>query len=88
MAKETTGKKVSADTFQQTERHPLDSVYINLAFLGSHVETARKTLKEMEGRWERESLLKYSDDLLGHIEYCVKDLSGKVMRYIQEGDLK
>jgi hypothetical protein len=68
-------------------KHPLDSVYINLAFLGSHVERARKTMKELKGRWDLEKVLKYSDDQFGHIEYCVNDLSGKVMKYIQEGDL-
>ena len=66
------------------EKHPLDSVYKSLAFLGSHVERARKTLKEMENRWDLKSVLRHSDDQLGHIECCVKDLSGKVMDYIRE----
>ena len=30
--------------------------------LGSHVERARKTLKEIEGRWDLKRALKYTDD--------------------------
>jgi hypothetical protein len=63
-------------------------IYANMAFLGSRVERARRTLKEMEGFMDMKNILDYSGEELYHIEYSVKDLSGKIMKYIQEGDFK
>ena len=67
-------------------RRRLASVYINLAFLGSHVERARKTMKELKGHWDVDRMLKYSDDQLDHIEYCVKDISGERIEMTKAGN--
>jgi hypothetical protein len=69
----------------QTEsgrKNALFRIYVNMTFLGSRVETARKTLKEMEGFLDMRGILDYSEEQLGHVEYCVKDTSGKIMKYI------
>jgi hypothetical protein len=66
-------------------KNALLRIYASMTFLGSRVETARKTLKEMEGFLDMKGILDYSGEQLDHIEYCVKDTSGKIMKYIQEG---
>jgi hypothetical protein len=67
---------------------PLCSVYVQMRFLDSHVERARQNIKEMENLWDPRRVLQYYQEQLDYIDYCVKDISGKIMKYIQEGDFK
>lgn len=41
-------------------KHPLCGVYINLRFLASHSETAKKNLKEMQKLWDLKTIHEYS----------------------------
>ena len=68
-------------------KHPLCSVYVQMRFLDSHVERAIQNIKEMENLWDPRRVLQYYQEQLDYIDYCVKDISGKIIKYIQMEEL-
>jgi hypothetical protein len=57
-----------------------------MAFLDSHIDRAKDTAKEMEPLMDAKGMLKYYREQLDHVSYCVKDLSGKVWKWIEGRD--
>ena len=59
-------------------------VYASMAFLDSHIDAAKKTVKEMESLMDAGRMLKYYREQLDYVSYCVKDISGKIWKCIEE----
>lgn len=69
-------------------KNPLCSVYVQMRFLDSHVDRVKQNIKEIGSLWDPTRVLQYYEEQFDFVDYCLKDISGKLMKYIQEGDLK
>ncbi len=69
-------------TGEEKPEHPLHSVYVNMKFLETHVEMARKNIKQLE-ELKDIRICKYSIQEFDYIDDCLKDMSRKIMKYIE-----